>query len=81
MFRGKLSCSPGELWQSDSFDWAEAINRNRQLGFPNSYLFRFSVTADVKNYTRRMVNINDPRLGLSRKYLIKGRGVRVRLPG
>ncbi|KAF0289689.1 Neprilysin-2 [Amphibalanus amphitrite] len=62
----------GLSWDESSFDWAEAIYRNRELGFPNSYVFKFSVTADIKNYTRRMVNVNDASLGLGRKYLIKG---------
>ena len=54
------------------FHWTDAIYKNRVLGLPNDYLFKFSVTVDIKNSTRHMVNMGDADLGLDRRYLIKG---------
>ena len=49
-----------------------AVYRNRAFGYSIDHMFDFSVTADVKNSTWRILDLDQPSLGLPRKYLIKG---------
>ena len=36
------------------------------------YFFDFSVTTDLKNSSWRILDIDQPSLGMSREYLVKG---------
>ncbi|XP_037075869.1 neprilysin-2-like [Pollicipes pollicipes] len=62
----------GSAWDEDAFQWTEAVYQNRKRGYSDSHMFSFSVSADVKNYSRRHISLGDTSLGLGRKYLIKG---------
>jgi len=64
----------GAEWNATAFNWMDTIYQNRKEGFSHSYFFRFSVTADVRNYSQRLVDLDDASLGMGRKYLIKGFG-------
>ncbi|XP_021947553.1 neprilysin-2 isoform X2 [Folsomia candida] len=59
-------------WDPTTFTWIESVYRFRKLGYSNDYFIDFSVTTDVKNSTYRIIDIDQPALGLSREYLTKG---------
>ncbi|XP_043215645.1 neprilysin-2-like isoform X2 [Amphibalanus amphitrite] len=63
----------GDNWNESSWgNWMLAVYRNRAFGYSIDHMFDFSVTADVKNSTWRILDLDQPSLGLPRKYLIKG---------
>ena len=65
--------SAGDNWNESSWgSWMLAVYRNRAFGYSIDHMFDFSVTADVKNSTWRILDLDQPSLGLPRKYLIKG---------
>ena len=59
------------------------VYRFRSAGYSVDYLVDFSVTTDLKNSSRRILDLDQPGLGMSREYLIKGlddEDVQVRRP-
>merc|ERR1719370_689815 len=63
----------GDTWDESKFEWSQNIYTNRKLGYSIDYLFDFSVTTNIKNSTWRIIDIDQPPLGMpSRKYLLKG---------
>ena len=65
----------GEEWdrrQADTFKWYELVWRFRDIGYSVDYLLDFSVTADMKNSSERVLDLDQPSLGLSRDYLLRG---------
>ncbi|XP_042232177.1 neprilysin-2-like isoform X3 [Homarus americanus] len=63
----------GDTWKPSAFQWTSNIYINRQLGYSLDYIFDFSVTTNIKNSTWRIIDIDQPPLGMpSRKYLLKG---------
>ena len=44
----------------------------RDAGFSPDHLVDFSVSTDMKNSSRRVMSVDQPRLGMSREYLMKG---------
>ena len=48
------------------------VYRFRSAGYSVDYLVDFSVTTDLKNSSRRILDLDQPGLGMSREYLIKG---------
>ena len=64
----------GDSWDKNNpqFKWYELVWRFRELGYSVDYLLDFSVTADLKNSSWRVLDIDQPALGLSREYLLKG---------
>ena len=42
------------------------------MGYSVDYFVDFSVTTDLKNSSWRILDIDQPTLGMSREYLIKG---------
>ena len=64
----------GDNWNESNWDsWIQAVYRNRAFGYSIDHIVDFSVTADVKNSTWRILDLDQPSLGLPRKYLIKGK--------
>ena len=65
----------GEEWnkrEATGFKWFELVWRFRDIGYSIDYLLDFSVTADLKNSSRRVLDLDQPTLGLSREYLVQG---------
>ncbi|XP_053650118.2 neprilysin-2 isoform X3 [Cherax quadricarinatus] len=63
----------GDAWDPSGFQWNTNIYINRKLGYSLDYIFDFSVTTDIKNSSWRIIDIDQPPLGMpSRKYLLKG---------
>lgn len=63
----------GESWNSDdSWNWQDTVIKFRNLGFSMDYILDFSIGVDLKNSTKRMIDIDQSAIGLSREYLVKG---------
>merc|ERR1712141_568799 len=59
-------------WNEDAFDWEQLVYIFRENGYSTDYLFDFPIAADLKNSTWRTIYFDQPSLGMSREYLIKG---------
>ena len=66
----------GDAWSeaNPNYLWYEQIFRFREMGYSVDYFVDFSVTTDLKNSSRRILDLDQPGLGMSREYLIKGAG-------
>ena len=62
----------GSAWDERDFKWYSLVWRFRQLGYSVDYLLDFSVTADLKNSSWRVLDLDQPKLGISREYLTAG---------
>jgi membrane metallo-endopeptidase-like protein 1 len=62
----------GAGWSEAGYIWYEQVYRFRSMGYSVDYFFDFSVTTDLKNSSRRILDLDQPGLGMSREYLIKG---------
>ncbi|XP_043263785.1 neprilysin-2 isoform X2 [Colletes gigas] len=62
----------GDDWNDDAFDWKESVYKFRKTGYSVDYFIDFSVGVDLKNSTRRIIDLDQASLGLSREYLSKG---------
>lgn len=48
----------GDNWDEDSFDWKQAIYNYRETGYSIDYLIDFSVGIDLKNSSRRIIDVS-----------------------
>lgn len=64
----------GDKWNEKFFDVSDTIVEFARYGFPVNTLFTLGVGTDFKDSTKRMIHADQPSLGLSREYLIKGMG-------
>ncbi|XP_055923499.1 neprilysin-2 isoform X2 [Eupeodes corollae] len=63
----------GESWNSDNaWTWQETVRKFRNLGFSMDYILDFSIGVDLKNSTKRLIDIDQSAIGLSREFLVKG---------
>ena len=62
----------GKNWNGKNYVWYEQIYRFRKMGYSVDYFVDFSVTTDLKNSSWRILDLDQPGLGMSREYLIKG---------
>ena len=62
----------GDSWNQDGFKWFDMVYRFRDEGFSVDYLVDFSVTTDLRNSSWRTLDLDQPGLGMSREYLMKG---------
>ncbi|XP_070498436.1 neprilysin-2-like [Chironomus tepperi] len=62
----------GDKWDKSEWIWQCAVKALRQLGFSTDYLIDFSVDTDLRNSTRRIINIDQTDFGLDIEYLRKG---------
>ncbi|XP_065355214.1 neprilysin-2 isoform X2 [Calliphora vicina] len=63
----------GDSWDSDnSWTWQETVKKFRRLGFSMDYVVDFSIGVDLKNSTKRIIDLDQSSIGLSREYLVKG---------
>ncbi|XP_023345566.1 neprilysin-2 [Eurytemora carolleeae] len=61
-----------DTWTGEGFKWYELIYKFRNLGYSVDYLVDFSVTTDLKNSSYRVLDLDQPGLGMAREYLMKG---------
>ncbi|KAK2705540.1 neprilysin-2-like [Artemia franciscana] len=63
----------GDSWDESSFVWYESVYQYRKVGYSVDYFIDFSVTTDLKNSTWRVIDLDQPGLGMpGREYLLKG---------
>ena len=66
----------GPGWTGDTdgkpYIWYEQVYKFRKRGYSVDYLIDFSVTTDLKNSSWRILDLDQPSLGMSREYLSKG---------
>ncbi|XP_076662918.1 M13 family metallopeptidase neprilysin 2 isoform X4 [Andrena cerasifolii] len=62
----------GDNWNETGFDWKESVYKFRNMGYSVDYFIDFSVGVDLKNSTKRIIDLDQASLGLSREYLSKG---------
>jgi len=62
----------GTKWDKNRFKWYEMVYRFREMGYSVDYMIDFSVTTDLKNSSWRVLDLDQPSLGMAREYLMKG---------
>ena len=62
----------GDNWNQEGFRWFNLVYNFREVGLSVDYLVDFSVTADLRNSSWRTLDLDQPQLGLSREFLVKG---------
>ncbi|XP_026670737.1 neprilysin-2 isoform X1 [Ceratina calcarata] len=62
----------GGQWNEDAFNWKESVYKFREMGYSVDYFIDFSIGVDLKNSTKRIIDLDQASLGLSREYLSKG---------
>ncbi|KAJ3633527.1 hypothetical protein MTP99_010467 [Tenebrio molitor] len=61
-----------EFWNEFGFDWTKNVEALRKKGLSVNSLVDISVGLDFKHSDKRIIQIDQPVLGLSREYLVKG---------
>ncbi|XP_015600086.1 neprilysin-2 isoform X3 [Cephus cinctus] len=62
----------GDSWKDGDFDWKKSVYVFRKMGYSVDYFIDFSIGVDLKNSTKRVIDLDQASLGLSREYLSKG---------
>ena len=62
----------GDTWQGENFKWHELSMKASDKGFSSDRMISIGISTDDKDSTRRILEVDQPSLGLSREYLIKG---------
>ncbi|CAG5075241.1 Similar to Nep2: Neprilysin-2 (Drosophila melanogaster) [Cotesia congregata] len=62
----------GTKWNEDAFNWTNTLYTLREMGYSFNYLFNLEVATDLKNNTRRVINLKMPELGLGFLFTSKG---------
>ncbi|KAI8430848.1 hypothetical protein MSG28_000996 [Choristoneura fumiferana] len=62
----------GASWDEASFSWEKSVYKFRSAGYSVDYFLDFSIGVDVKNSTKRIIDLDQASLGLSREYLNRG---------
>lgn len=62
----------GKDWNDGDFDWKQSVYKFRKVGYSVDFFMDFSVGVDVKNSTRRTIDLDQASLGLRREFLVKG---------
>ncbi|KAK0074956.1 hypothetical protein PV325_007594 [Microctonus aethiopoides] len=62
----------GDKWDENNFNWIESVYKFRDEGYSVDYFFDFSIGVDLKNSTKRVIDLDQPSLGLSREFLVEG---------
>ncbi|XP_070137530.1 neprilysin-2 isoform X1 [Drosophila bipectinata] len=63
----------GDSWNADdTWTWQEQVKKFRAAGFSMDYIIDFSIGVDLQNSTKRLIDLDQSSLALSREYLVKG---------
>lgn len=49
----------GPSWSDGEFDWRQSVYKFRKVGYSVDYFMDFSVGVDVKNSTRRIIDVSE----------------------
>jgi neprilysin len=59
-------------WDEKKWWYQRVVQDIELIGFPSNNLFEFGLIQDLKNGTRRILIVDQPGLGLSREFLVRG---------
>ncbi|GIY26780.1 neprilysin-2 [Caerostris darwini] len=63
----------GDRWDKTSFDWIDTLIKFRKVGYSHDIMLDLSVTADYRNNTVHIIDLDQTSLGMpDRTYLVKG---------
>ena len=62
----------GEAWVGEGYQWWEQVYKMSDGGFGKNNIVYLSVSTDDKDSTKRSIFLDQPSLGLSREFLVKG---------
>lgn len=48
----------GPMWREADFDWRKSVYKFRKVGYSVDYFIDFSVGVDVKNSTKRIIDVS-----------------------
>lgn len=48
----------GEKWDEANWNWIDAVKKFRKVGYSMDYILDFSVGIDLKNSTRRTIDVS-----------------------
>lgn len=49
----------GDSWEEKSWTWQKSVKEFRDRGYSTDYIFDFSVGSDLKNSTRRIIDVSE----------------------
>lgn len=56
----------GDDWNADSWSWVKSVKDFRMQGYSTDYFFDFSVGTDLKNSTRRIIDVGETKFLMGR---------------
>lgn len=59
----------GDAWDESAWNWVKSVQDFRQRGFSTDYIFDFSVGTDLKNSTRRIIDVSLHTLQANRLFI------------
>ncbi|XP_014207883.1 neprilysin-2 [Copidosoma floridanum] len=66
-----------ESWVDADWNWKESVYKLRKMGYSIDYFIDFSISSDLKNSTKRTIDLDQAALGISREYLSRGMSDRI----
>lgn len=48
----------GDQWSAGDFNWKDAVYKFRKMGYSVDYFIDFSIGVDLKNSTRRVIDVS-----------------------
>lgn len=52
----------GDAWDEENWTWVEAVKDFRKVGYSMDYILDFSVGIDLKNSTKRTIDVSESRV-------------------
>ena len=49
----------GDEWQDEEFEWMQSVYKFRNTGYSVDYFFDFSIGIDLKNSTKRVLDVSN----------------------
>jgi len=62
----------GDDWNGEGFKWHDLSVKASLQGFNTDRMISIGISTDAKNSVKRILEVDQPTLGLNREYLIKG---------
>jgi len=61
----------GKSWPKSNWTWQKSVVSSKTNGYSTGYFINIFLRSDSNNSSKRIVQIDEPSLGLSREYLVK----------
>ncbi|XP_058798010.1 neprilysin-2-like [Phymastichus coffea] len=62
----------GKSWNESAFDWKKSVVQFRNTGYSINYFIDFEINVDMKNNSRRLIDLDQASTALPQEYLSKG---------